>query len=114
MLSNIVVLLGLLVDPVALEPGIGHVLLVDAPAHALGLQQVYDGLGRGANAVKVVVRDAERVGTGGSNVVGLGLESEDDSSAVTLQMGHTCLRGVGDGIVVGQANPLACQVFEVR
>lgn len=70
-LANIVGLARLLVDPVALKPGVGLVLAVDTPAHALGLQEVHDGLGAGANATEAVVSDAEGVGTDRSDIVGL-------------------------------------------
>lgn len=92
MLANIVVLSGSVL-PIRLEARVRHVLLVDAPADTLGLEEVDNVLDACAETAEVVVGDSVGAGTRGSHVVGL--------------------RGVGGGIVVGQADALASEPSEV-
>jgi hypothetical protein len=70
-LPDIVVRLGLLVDPVALETAIRHVLLVQAPADTLGLKQVHDSLDAGPDALEAIVGYAIGATSSGCYVVGL-------------------------------------------
>lgn len=74
MFPDVVIGPGLLVDPVALKTAVRHVLLVDAPADALGIEQVYDGLDAGRNTSEPVASDAVGVSSRGGNVVRLGGE----------------------------------------
>lgn len=68
--SDIVTLpLGIL--EIASESSRRHVLLVNAPAHALRLQEVHDRLGGAGEVVYTVVGDAERGASSCGDVVGL-------------------------------------------
>ena len=72
-LADVVVGSVLLIYPgEALETAVGHVLLVLAPADALGVKQVNDGRHIGVDEVEVVVVHAKVVTTNCSHVVRLG------------------------------------------
>ena len=106
-LPDIVVCLRLLVDPVALEAAVWHVFLVDAPADALSLQEIDDGLDAGANAREAVAGYAVGVCSHSGDVVGL--RKSVNTAADDVQM-RAYLRRMRDGIVVGEQDALACQV----
>lgn len=82
-----------LIHPVGLEAGKGHVLTVDTPADAPSVEQVDHGLDVLVDLPEGVEQDAVGVGTQGGDIVGL--------------------RGVGDGLVVVQLDAQGGEILEV-
>jgi hypothetical protein len=94
-LANIIVCTRLLVNPLeALVATIWHIFLVKSPADAFILKKINNG--------RDVLRDSDEWIT---------VESE----VVAAYSSHIIwLRWMGDGIVLGQRDSLACVVLEVR
>lgn len=93
MLANIVVGPGSLIHVGSLKPRVRHVLLVDAPAHLGGLEEIDDGLRVGVDPLEAVVGDAVRVRAAGRDVVRL--------------------RWVGYRVVVIEKDTLLCEICQV-
>lgn len=113
MLPDVIVGLRLLVDPVALEPGVWHVLLVDTPADTLGLEKVDDGLCARTDPLEAVIGDPVGVGSSGRDIVRLVVRDPDQSKTSLTPIRHTYLRRMSDGKVVAEENTLACEVGQV-
>lgn len=93
MLANIVVGPVSLIHVISLKARVRHILLVDAPAHLSGLEEIDDGLRAGVDPLEAVVDDAVRVCAAGRDIVGL--------------------RRVGDGVVVVEKDALLREVRQV-
>lgn len=61
----------LLIHVGSLKARVRHILLVDAPAHLGGLEEIDDGLRIGVDALEVVIDDTEGASTASRHVVWL-------------------------------------------
>jgi len=70
-LADIIVGTSVLILPIRLEPGIRHILLIQAPAYTASVQEVNDRLHTGGNASEAISRHAVGAGPGRGNIVRL-------------------------------------------